>query len=152
MKKLIDVYPYKMKGGQPLFLIFKRSSEKIYGNQWRMVGGKVKEGESSWEGALRELKEETGLSPVKFWTIPSVNQFYEPKSDTVHSIPAFAAELTGNEKITLDDEHSEYKWIGIEGLEPYIRWPEQRRLMKVTYDILTDQFLQILPEWIIDIS
>ncbi|WP_428236923.1 NUDIX hydrolase [Gracilimonas sp.] len=152
MKKLIDVYPYKMKGGQPLFLIFKRSSEKIYGNQWRMVGGKVKEGEVSWEGALRELKEETGLVPVKFWTIPSVNQFYEAKSDTIHTIPAFAAELDGNEEITLDDEHSEYKWVSIEGVEPYISWPEQRRLMKMMHDILTDQFLQILPEWIIDIS
>ncbi|MBO6586373.1 MAG: NUDIX domain-containing protein [Gracilimonas sp.] len=152
MKKLIDVYPYKIKGGQPLFLIFKRSSEKIYGNQWRMVGGKVKEGETSWEGALRELKEETGLSPVKFWTIPSVNQFYEAKSDSVHAIPAFAAELSGNKEIKLDDEHSEYKWVSIEGVEPYISWPEQRRLMKMMHDILTDQFLQILPEWIIDIS
>ncbi len=152
MKKLIDVYPYKMEVGQPLFLIFKRSAEKIYGNQWRMVGGKVKDGESSWEGALRELKEETGLSPVKFWAIPSVNQFYEAKSDSVHTIPAFAAELSGKEEITLDDEHSEYKWVSIEGIDPYIRWPEQRRLMKMTHDILTDQFLQILPEWIIDIS
>ena len=152
MKKLIDVYPYKMKGGQPLFLIFKRSSNKIYGNQWRMVGGKVKDGEKSWEGALRELKEETGLIPTKFWAIPSVNQFYEAKSDTIHAIPAFAAELDGSEDIILDEEHSEYKWVSIEGVEPYISWPEQRRLMKLTYDILTDQFLEILPEWIIDFS
>lgn len=152
MKKLIDVYPYKMKAGQPVFLIFKRSSDKIYGEQWRMVGGKVKDGEASWEGALRELREETGLTPEKFWTIPSVNQFYEAKSDTIHSIPAFAAELKGDEEIQLDAEHSEFKWVSIEGIQPYISWPEQRRLMKLTYDILTDQFLEILPEWIIDIS
>ncbi|MEQ8525586.1 NUDIX pyrophosphatase [Gracilimonas sp.] len=152
MKKLIDVYPYKIKGGQPLFLIFKRSSDKIYGEQWRMVGGKVKDGEASWEGALRELKEETGLAPKKFWAIPSVNQFYEPNSDTVYSIPAFAAELAGDEEIQLDAEHSEFKWVSIEGIQPYISWPEQRRLMELTYDILTDQFLEILPEWIIDIS
>ena len=152
MKKLIDVYPYKMKAGEPLFLIFKRSSKKIYGNQWRMVGGKVKEGETSWKGALRELKEETGLIPAKFWTIPSINQFYEAKSDMVHSIPAFAAELDDNADIRLNEEHSEFKWVSIEGIEPYISWPEQRRLMKLTYDILTDQFLEILPEWIIDIS
>ncbi|HBQ58181.1 MAG TPA: NUDIX domain-containing protein, partial [Balneolaceae bacterium] len=55
------------------------------------------------------------------------------------------------QQIELDDEHTEYKWVGIEGIEPYIPWPEQRRLMKLTYDILTDQFLQILPEWHIEI-
>ncbi|MAO64684.1 MAG: NUDIX domain-containing protein [Balneola sp.] len=151
MKKLVDVYPYKIKNGVPLFLIFKRSANKIYANQWRMVGGKVQEGESRWETGLRELKEETGLTPLKFWTIPSVNQFYEAKTDSVHTIPAFAAQIDAEQQIELDDEHTEYKWVGIEGIEPYIPWPEQRRLMKLTYDILTDQFLQILPEWHIEI-
>lgn len=151
MKKLIDVYPYRQKNGQPHFLIFKRSSEKIYANQWRMVGGKVNEGEQSWQAALRELKEETGLTPVKLWVIPSVNQFYESKSDAVHTIPAFAAELEFNSKITLDDEHSEYKWISIEDVQSYIKWPEQLRLIKLTYDIMTDEFLEILPEWVIEL-
>lgn len=115
-----------------------------------MVGGKVQEGEQSWQAALRELKEETGLTPVKLWAIPSVNQFYESKSDTVHTIPAFAAELEFDSKITLDDEHSEYKWISIEDVQPYIKWPEQLRLIKLTYDIMTDEFLEILPEWVIE--
>jgi len=152
MKKLIDVYPYKIEGGQPLFLIFKRSTQKIYGNQWRMVGGKVKEGETSWEGALRELKEETGLNPAKFWTIPSINQFYEAKSDMVHSIPAFAAELEGGAEIQLNEEHSEFTWVSIDDVRQLVGWPEQQRLMKLTFDILTDKHLEILPEWIIDIS
>lgn len=152
MKKLIDVYPYRLKNRTPYFLIFKRSAEKIYSNQWRMVGGKVREGESSWEGALRELKEETGITPVKFWAIPSVNQFYESKTDTVHSIPAFAAELDVSAEIQLDEEHSGYKWVRIDEVELYIKWPEQRRLMQLTHDILTDQYLDILPEWLIEIS
>ena len=152
MKKLIDVYPYRLRNGYPEFLILKRSSAKIYANQWRMIGGKVKEGETSWEAALRELKEETGLQPELFWAIPSVNKFYEAKTDTIHSIPAFAAQLKPDASITLDDEHSEYKWINIEGIAPYIKWPEQRSLMKMTYEILTDQLLEILPEWIIETS
>ncbi|MBD3615725.1 MAG: NUDIX pyrophosphatase [Gracilimonas sp.] len=152
MKKLIDVYPYRVKEGNPYFLIFKRSSEKVYRNQWRMVGGKIKKEESSWEGALRELKEETGLTPVKFWTIPSVNSFYEAETDMVHAIPAFAAELDVDAQVELDEEHSGFKWVSIDEIELYIKWPEQRRLMKLTHDILTDQYLEILPEWIIEIS
>ncbi len=152
MKKLIDVYPYKIEEGQPWFLLFKRSSKKIYGNQWRMVGGKLKSGETGWQGALRELKEETGMMPINFWAIPSVNQFYEAKTDTVHTIPAFAAELESGADILLNEEHTHYKWVRIDEVQTYIKWPEQRRLMHLTHDILTHQALEILPEWIIDIS
>lgn len=149
MKKLIDVYPYRLKNGYPEFLILKRSVGKIYADQWRMIGGKVKEGEKYYEAALREIKEETGLKPITFWTIPSVNQFYEADSDQVHSIPAFAAELNYEAEIILDDEHSEYKWMNIEGILPYIKWPEQRRLMNMVYEIITGEFSEILPQWLI---
>ena len=45
MKRLIDVYVYRMNSGFPEFLLLLRSKNKIYANQWRMVGGKVKENE-----------------------------------------------------------------------------------------------------------
>ena len=34
---------------------------KVYGGQWRMIGGKIKENELAWQAALREFDEETGL-------------------------------------------------------------------------------------------
>lgn len=151
MKKLIDVYPYKIEDGVPEFLIFKRSTNKVYANQWRMVGGKVQEGETRWKAALRELKEETGLVPNTFWVIPSVNRFYEPKTDMIHAIPAFAAQLNPNADIRLDEEHTDYKWVKADEISRYIPWPEQRRLIKLIHTILTDNLYQILPEWLIEI-
>lgn len=150
MKKLIDVYIYKMIEGEPRFLLFLRSANKIYANQWRMVGGKVQENEKYWEAAYREFREETSLEPHKFWTIPSVNTFYEAKSDQIHQIPAFAIEI-GNEVVpVLDDEHSAFEWISIEALDSYLSWPEQKRLIRLTHHILVNG--QILPEWLIDIT
>ena len=87
MKRLIDVYVYRFRHEKPEFLLFLRSSKKIYANQWRMIGGKVEEGEPYWKAALREFNEETGLSPDNFWVIPSVNTFYEAQSDQIHQIP-----------------------------------------------------------------
>lgn len=151
MKKLIDVYPYRVDGKNVEFLILKRSSKKIYADQWRMVGGKVQENESYWGAALRELNEELSVVPKQFWTVPSLNKFYEHSSDTIHHIPAFAAGLEWNdEKIGLDDEHSGYLWIKADEVSEYIHWPEQRRLIQLINEILTNQ--KILPEWIIDIK
>lgn len=150
MKKLIDVYIYRMTKGEPEFLLFLRSAKKIYANQWRMVGGKVKEGEKYWEAALRELIEETGLQPASFWTIPSVNTFYEANSDQIHHIPAFAAELNTDDTPALDDEHTEYQWISIGELDSYLSWPEQKRLIRLTHHILTND--KILPEWHIELT
>ncbi|RNC85309.1 MAG: NUDIX domain-containing protein [Balneola sp.] len=145
MKKLIDVYPYRMNEGTPEFLIFLRSSKKIYAHQWRMVGGKVREGETYWKAALRELTEETSLSPILFWTIPSINSFYEASSDQIHQIPAFAAELSIEADPVLDREHSEFKWVRSSEVDNYICWPEQKRLIKLTHELVVND--QILPEW-----
>lgn len=149
MKRLIDVYVYRLNSGQPEFLLLLRSKKKIYANQWRMVGGKVKDGEDYWMGAQREVKEELGVTPDAFWVIPSVNTFYEAKSDQIHHIPAFAAEISDQE-IKLDEEHSEYRWVTVSDIEEMIAWPEQKRLIRLTDQLLRNQ--QILPEWRIELS
>lgn len=148
-KRLIDLYAYRIVEEKPEFLLFKRAKGKIYQGQWRMTGGKVESGETYWQAALRELKEETGLTPVLFWTIPSVNTFYEHKSDTVHHIPAFAAQLQTDQIPDLDDEHTEYEWLTLEQAVKRISWPEQRRLLKLTDSIITQN--EILDDWIVSI-
>lgn len=147
-KRLIDLYIYRKQENQVLFLIFKRSKKKIYSGQWRMIGGKVSDGETFWQAALRELNEETSLKPELFWTVPTINHFYEPASDQIHLIPAFAAEITDYKSIVLDDEHMEFKWVTAGTLSSYINWPEQLRILNCIHNILTND--KILPDWIID--
>ena len=146
-KKLIDLYPYKIINQEPRFLLFKRAQGHIYQGQWRMIGGKVEAGETYWQAALRELDEETGLSPSLFWTVPSVNQFYEHKTDTILTIPVFAAEIRENEEIVLDSEHSKFDWFPVQKAVDVIIWPEQRRLLELVHHIVTSN--QILDDWLI---
>lgn len=147
MKKLIDLYPYKLINEKPAFLVLKRSVGKIYANQWRMVGGKVKQNETYWKAALRELEEETGHKPVKFWTVPTINQFYEASTNQIHTIPAFAAELDSEPDIILDEEHSEAEWIYHHEADSYLHWPEQIRIIGLIHQLITSN--KILPDWII---
>lgn len=150
MKRLVDVYPYSLTENGPLFLIVKRSPEKIYAHQWRMIGGKRRDGETAWEAVLRELKEETGFTPERFWTVPAINQFYEPDSDTIHFIPAFAAAVPERSELKLDEEHTGHEWIKIEQVSRYIRWPEQERIMKLIHKIVLAD--GIIEDWEIEIT
>ena len=143
--RLVDVYPYRHKAETVEFLIVKRSSHKIYAGQWRMIGGKIKEKEQAWQAGLRELKEETTQIPKLYWTIPSINHFYNHRNDQVELIPAFAAELEEDAQIVLNEEHSEYKWIDKSDFGNFIPWPEQSRLLALANDILSNH--QILEDW-----
>ena len=149
-KKLIDLYPYRVVNGEVSFLLFRRAKGKIYEGQWRMIGGKVEDRETYWQAALRELKEETNVVPKSFWTVPSINQFYEHSTDKILSIPAFAAELHPDKPIRLNAEHTEFTWIQSDQASTYIQWPEQIRLIELTSRLITSN--KILDDWRVPIS
>lgn len=146
-KKLIDLYPYRFRGDNPEFLLLQRAKGQVYHKQWRMVGGKVETGETYWEAALRELKEETALPFISFWSVPSVNHFYEAKTDEIYLIPAFAVEIPNKTEPVLNAEHTGFNWLKITEALDHIIWPEQRRLLTMINDILTNH--EIPEEWII---
>jgi dATP pyrophosphohydrolase len=146
--KVIDVYPYHVFEGNIKYLLLHRSTDKLYAGQWRMVGGKVKAGETSWQAGLRELREETGVTPKKYWTIPSINQFYDYKSDQIIYIPAFAALLDIETPITLNHEHDDFIWLALDEAVKLIQWPEQIRLIKIINEIVLKG--ELLSNWIIE--
>lgn len=147
MARLIDVYPYRKnnKENRIEFLILKRAASVSYAGQWRMVGGKVKTGEEAWQAGLRELKEETALEPALYWTLPSVNHFYNHHNDQTELIPAFAAEVDGYSTIVLNREHTNYKWIEGKDISTFIHWPEQQRLMQMASKIIVNK--ELLNDW-----
>jgi len=145
--KVIDVYPYKRDKNEIKFLLCLRSRTKVYGGQWRMIGGKIKENELAWQAALREFNEETQMSPKLFWCVPSLNTYFDFKRNELLFIPAFAIEVDFESEPILDDEHSAYVWIELDQLKKYPSSPEQERIIKVIHEILSNN--HIVPDWII---
>jgi dATP pyrophosphohydrolase len=134
--RVVDVYPYREQSVNPEFLLLHRAPGTPHAGQWRMVGGKIEQNEAAWETALREVEEETGHSPDQFWTIPSVNAFYEWQDDRVNLIPAFAASLPGDP--VLDDEHDDFAWLPAQEAARRLAWPEQQRLLRMADQLLRD--------------
>ena len=75
--RVIDAYVFRTTSAGLLFLVLKRAKTKMYEHIWQGVAGKIEDGETSWEAAIRELKEETGLAPLKIFVADHVSKFYE---------------------------------------------------------------------------
>lgn len=93
------------------YLLLKRNNiTKIYPNIWQVITGTIEKNETAIQTAIREMKEETGLVPIKFWIMPYLAKFYERYSDSVQLSPTFIA-LVEDESVTLSAEHLEYSWL-----------------------------------------
>lgn len=147
-KRLVDVFPYRMVGGDPRFLLLHRSPDVIYAGQWRMVGGKVHHNETSIEAAFREFREETAIKPVKAWVVPTVNAFYDPKADQIRYIPVFAFECE-TDHIKLNHEHDDFGWFSFDQASKLLAWHEQKRILGVVHDIITTN--SVLTEWLLPV-
>jgi dihydroneopterin triphosphate diphosphatase len=136
--RVIDCHVFYWKDEIPLYLLMRRSDSVIYAQSWRMIGGKIKSGEKAYETALRELHEEAGFKPIKFWAVPYINSFYEASHDRVNIIPVFAAQVDSMEVI-LSKEHSAFRWITYAEARQMLPWPAQLEGLRIVHEFIVAQ-------------
>jgi dATP pyrophosphohydrolase len=125
------------------YLLLERSSHKMYAKTWRMVGGKLKEDETAWQGCLRELEEETRLPIARLLCVPYVNRFYEWRHDRINDIPVFVALTERGVDPILDAEHCAFAWLRLDSALERLPWPGQAEGLRAADALLrTGQVLQ----------
>lgn len=133
--RVVDCYVYRRTDDGILFLLMKRNLNKIYEHLWQGVAGKIEEGETSSEAAIRELKEETGLSPVNMFIADHVSKFYEVHGDRINLVPVFGIEVD-SEIINLSEEHISYKWVDINEALNTLVWNGQKKGIQTVHDMV----------------
>ena len=80
---------------------------------WDFVKGKVEEDETPHETALRETKEETGISDIEFIDgfEESVEYDFRFKKEDIHKKVIFFLAKTDEKNIKLSHEHNDYIWL-----------------------------------------
>ncbi len=151
VSNVIDVYPFRRAENGVEFLLLKRVVGVRLGGTWQAVHGRIEAGETAWQAALRELKEETSLTPLGFWQIEFVNTFYLATEDRILICPCFAAEIASDAEITLSHEHTDFRWEPTEQALRIFMWPGQRRAVREILDeIVTpgrgEPYLRFMPE------
>lgn len=101
-----------------------------------MVSGKIKSKEKAYDCALREIKEETGLSPLSMWVVPNVNSLYIADKNSITLVPVFAVKVNYDCNVILSNEHVEYEWMSPEQAKKHLAWVGQHR----SVDIIVDYF------------
>ena len=80
---------------------------------WDFIKGKVEGGETPHETALRETKEETGISDIEFIDgfEESVEYDFRFKNEDIHKKVIFFLAKTNEKNIKLSHEHNDYLWL-----------------------------------------
>ncbi len=136
---MIQVHVARRRNDRIEYLVLKRSDdEDIYPGIWQIVTGMIEPAESAQEAALRELHEEAGLRPTKFYCLPYITSFYSMRRNQVQHVPVFAAIVEENAVVTLSDEHSEYKWISFDEAIKILPFPSHKDGTKVMKDYVVE--------------
>jgi 8-oxo-dGTP pyrophosphatase MutT (NUDIX family) len=90
-------------------LLLKRSSKGDNGGTWGLPGGKVEDGESEIDAAVRECKEECGK--VKGSRFESLKEI-----DNKHYWTTFFFKVDKPFSCKLSDEHTDWDWFNFDDL------------------------------------
>ena len=132
------------------YLVLRRAPHESFAGLWQQVTGAIHEEETAVEAAVRELHEETGLSPRELYSANMVHQYYAPDRDGIMIMPVFLAFVQpGVEDVTLSDEHDRYRWITPDGAGEVFTFSQQReRLIEIEQNFVArapSEYLRLLP-------
>lgn len=114
---------------EPLYLLLRRSEKSYLPGIWQMVTGKLEAGEVTSLAALREIREETSLSPLEIYNV-DVTLFYEQSKNRVAQSANFCAYVSKESPITLaEKEHDTYRWCTFAEASALLAFPAQKETL-----------------------
>ena len=104
------------------FLISQRAPTKSFPYKWECTGGSVLKGETSIEGAIRELKEELGLlvEPEGAFLIGSKNRHYDGCPDIL-DVWVFKSDISVEKLVLQEEEVCNAKWMSVQEIKELIK-------------------------------
>ena len=126
VRSYISCFVVRPAGGSHEFLQLRRVPEKYMGGTWQLVSGGIEEGETAWQAALRELKEEASLVPNEFYQLDVVNTFYLAAADSIMHAPMFCALVDPDAAVQINAEHTDWRWVPRDEMESKVMWPGER--------------------------
>lgn len=110
-------------------------------NYWNFPKGKLEGEERSWQAALREVREETGLKSTELKFISNFKTyerfFFRRGKEKIFKIVILYLAETRQPNITVSYEHEGYGWFTFNEAKKVIeKYPENVRILTTAHDFL----------------
>ena len=105
---------------------------------WDFVKGKMENGETTHETALRETKEETGISDVEFLDgfEEEIEYYFRAENQDIHKKVIFFLGKTKTLDIILSHEHLDFIWLDYDNALNKITYGNAKNLLKKSKEFL----------------
>ena len=125
----MDTYALRGAGDRLEVLALRRGPRGRNPGSWETVHGTIEPGETPVQASLRELREETGLDPSRFYNLSRTEGFYQHRSDELALIPVFVAFVEAAAEVRLSAEHDRGEWLSVPDAARRFAWPRERRAL-----------------------
>ena len=126
----VEVYVFRRRNRRVEFLALRRSRDRAkLPGVWQPVTGRIDPGEGPASAAAREVLEETGLRPKRWWALETPTVFYDLNADRVIALPVFVAEVPASARVTMSDEHDAWAFLTAPAAGRRWLWNNQRQTL-----------------------
>ncbi|WP_167102074.1 NUDIX hydrolase [Amycolatopsis granulosa] len=106
---------------------------------WSLPKGHIEQGETKEQTAVREVKEETGISAQVLRPLGTIDYWFVADRRRVHkTVHHFLLEATGGELSDEDSEVTEVAWVPIADLETRLAYTDERKLVRKARELFGD--------------
>jgi 8-oxo-dGTP pyrophosphatase MutT (NUDIX family)/nucleoside-triphosphatase THEP1 len=125
---VVDVYVIRPLSEGWQVLVLQRALETRCPGAWEAVHGRIEDGEKPEAAAVREVREETGLSISRLYNV-TVQPFYLHTSNTVQIAIVFAAFVDEPAEVKTGAEHQRFEWMSPHDASSRFIWPREREAL-----------------------
>lgn len=126
-----QVLVYKRVEQNIFVLCLKRS--QIDGGFWHILTGTMEMNETLTECIYRETKEEIGIDNILYLS-KELNKHIWHKNNLPIWIIEYAMEISNSDKIILNNEHSEFKWLKQNDALMLLEKDSAKKLLNLSFD------------------
>ncbi|MEM0475353.1 MAG: NUDIX domain-containing protein [Candidatus Norongarragalinales archaeon] len=128
----------KNKEGKREYLLLEYGA----GKHWDYAKGGISNGEDEKQAALRELREETGLTQVEFVDgfKKSLHYFFREGGALVSkTVVFFLAQAPADARVKLSFEHSNYAWLSFEKAVEKATYSNAKQVLRSAEEFLKNE-------------
>ena len=128
---------FRKDNSEILFLLLHYPS-----GHWDFVKGKMEEGETTQQTAIREAQEETGITDIVFvddfeeW----IEYNFQVQGELVHKRVVFFLAETKTKEVLISHEHLNYTWADYQTAMEKTTFSNARSILSKSKSILTKTF------------